>query len=107
MYRSGIYSPAIYRILSYLLQGTGVGEIRNPSDPASYGLDPKKATLKLRFRVQKNYAPIAATKNINKKFSNIEAEDENGNTMWEAVLWKGRPRWINCGRARQRDRANF
>jgi hypothetical protein len=67
-----------------------VGEIRNPSDPASYGLDPKKATLKLRFRVQKNYAPIAATKTINKKFSNIEAEDENGNTMWEAVLWKGR-----------------
>lgn len=67
-----------------------MGEIRNPSDPASYGLDPKKATLKLRFRVQKNYAPIAATKNINKKFSNIEAEDENGNTMWEAVLWKGR-----------------
>ena len=67
-----------------------MGEIRNPSDPASYGLDPKKATLKLRFRVQKNYAPIAATKTINKKFSNIEAEDENGNTMWEAVLWKGR-----------------
>jgi len=67
-----------------------VGEIRNPSDPASYGLDPKKATLKLKFRVQNNYAPIAATKNINKKFSNIEAEDENGNTLWEAVLWKGR-----------------
>ena len=86
----GIYSPAIYRILSYLLQGTGVGEIRNPSDPASYGLDPKKATLRLKFRVQNNYAPIAAAKNINKKFHNIEAEDENGNTMWEAVLWKGR-----------------
>jgi ornithine decarboxylase antizyme 1 len=67
-----------------------VGEIRNPSDPASYGLDPKKATLRLKFRVQNNYAPIAAAKNINKKFHNIEAEDENGNTMWEAVLWKGR-----------------
>jgi hypothetical protein len=40
--------------------------------------------------VQNNYAPIAAAKNINKKFHNIEAEDENGNTMWEAVLWKGR-----------------
>ena len=77
-------------ILAYLLQGTGVGEIRNPSDPASYGLDPKKATLRLKFRVQNNYAPIAAAKNINKKFHNIEAEDENGNTMWEAVLWKGR-----------------
>jgi hypothetical protein len=67
-----------------------VGEIRNPSDPASYGLDPKKATLRLKFRVQNNYAPIAAAKNMNKKFHNIEAEDENGNTMWEAVLWKGR-----------------
>lgn len=68
-----------------------MGEIRNPSDPASYGLDPKKATLKLKFRVQNNYyAPIAAAKNMNKKFHNIEAEDENGNTMWEAVLWKGR-----------------
>jgi len=67
-----------------------VGEIRNPSDPASYGLYPKKATLRLKFRVQNNYAPIAAIKNINKKFNNIEAEDENGNTMWEAVLWKGR-----------------
>ena len=67
-----------------------MGEIRNPSDPASYGLDTKKATLKLKFRVQNNYAPIAAAKNMNKKFHNIEAEDENGNTMWEAVLWKGR-----------------
>jgi len=67
-----------------------VGEIRNPSDPASYGLDPKKATLRLKFRVQNNYAPIAAVKNIKKKYHNIEAEDENGNTMWEAVLWKGR-----------------
>jgi len=28
-----------------------VGESRNPSDPASYGLDPKTATLKLKFRV--------------------------------------------------------
>jgi len=67
-----------------------VGEIRNPSDPASYGLDPKKATLRLKFRVQNNYAPIAAAKNMNKKFHNIEWEDENGNTLWEAVLWKGR-----------------
>ena len=72
------------------MKGTGVGESRNPSDPASYGLDPKKATLRLKFRVQNNYAPIAAAKNMNKKFHNIEWEDENGNTMWEAVLWKGR-----------------
>ena len=87
-----MYSIRVHTILESIsiLQGTGVGEIRNPSDPASYGLDPKKATLKLRFRVQNNYAPIAATKNINKKYSNIEAEDENGNTIWEAVLWKGR-----------------
>jgi len=40
--------------------------------------------------VQNNYAPIAAAKNMNRKFHNIEWEDENGNTMWEAVLWKGR-----------------
>ena len=68
-----------------------MGEIRNPSDPASYGLDPKKATLRLKFRVQNSYAPpTAAAKNMNKKFNNIEAEDENGNIIWEAVLWKGR-----------------
>ena len=28
-----------------------MGEQRNPSDPASYGLDPKTATLRLKFRV--------------------------------------------------------
>jgi len=72
-----------------------VGEIRNPSDPASYGLDPKKATLRLKFRVHNTYAPpTAAAKNNNtmnnKKINNIEAQDENGNLIWEAVLWKGR-----------------
>ena len=81
-----IYAHGTYVIWYFLLQGTGVGEIRNPSDPASYGLDPKKATLKLKFRVQNNYAPIAAAKNMNKKFHNIEAEDENGSPTMEPTM---------------------
>jgi len=65
-----------------------VGESRNPSDPASYGLDPKTATLRLKFRVQKtNYsascqaAAAAAT---------AGAGADNELPGWEAVLWRGR-----------------
>lgn len=59
-----------------------MGEIRNPSDPASYGLDPKTATLRLKFRVQRtDVSPMA-----------ISNGDASGATLssWDAVLWKGR-----------------
>jgi len=59
-----------------------VGESRNPSDPASYGLDPKTATLRLKFRVQKtNYSASCRL-----------AADGADNELpgWEAVLWRGR-----------------
>lgn len=54
------------------MQGTGVGESRNPSDPVSQGLDPK-TTLRLRFRVK--------------------SDTSNG---WDAILWLGRL-YINVG----------
>jgi len=58
-----------------------VGESRNPSDPASYGLDPKTATLRLNFRVQMaNYSAAAAS----------PASPAASLPGWEAVLWRGR-----------------
>lgn len=59
-----------------------MGEIRNPSDPASYGLDPKAATLRLKFRVQRtDVSPIAT--------GNRDASD-GALAGWDAVLWRGR-----------------
>jgi len=81
-------------------EGTGVGEQRNPSDPASYGLDPKTATLRLKFRVVQQ-----ATRQVNHLVNDndtvkIGSNDEsNGNIVgndqplipgWDAVLWRGR-----------------
>lgn len=59
-----------------------MGEIRNPSDPASYGLDPKTATLRLKFRVQRTDVSPIATNEI--------GEAAGALSGWEAVLWKGR-----------------
>lgn len=66
-------------------EGTGVGECRNPSDPASQGLEildngqsgkliDKNITLRLKFRVV-----------ANRGHDNI-----NDLPGWEAILWKGR-----------------
>jgi len=57
-----------------------VGESRNPSDLASYGLDPKRATLRLKFRVQK-------TNTVTNSLVNADESELPG---WEAILWKGR-----------------
>lgn len=65
-------------------EGTGVGESRNPSDPASYGLDPKTSTLRLKFRVTSSssngVAASAAT----------SCEAAGGLAGWDAVLWRQR-----------------
>jgi len=60
-------------------EGTGVGESRNPSDLASYGLDPKKTTLRLKFR-----ATTSTTDN------EAAAASEAGLAGWEAILWRQR-----------------
>jgi len=60
-----------------------VGESRNPSDPASYGLDPKTATLRIKFRVQKTTCSAAAS-------SATAAAGSQELPGWEAVLWRGR-----------------
>merc|ERR1712020_374402 len=66
-------------------EGTGVGESRNPSDPASYGLDPKTATLRLKFRVQKtNYSAASGNCDGGGRIADNELPG------WEAVLWRGR-----------------
>jgi len=64
-------------------EGTGVGESRNPSDPASYGLDPKTATLKLKFRV---------TSSADASGGDNECGDGGGPGLlgWDAVLWRQR-----------------
>jgi len=65
-----------------------VGESRNPSDPASYGLDPKTATLRFKFRVQMtNYSASAAGAGAASKFEGGADDELPG---WEAVLWRGR-----------------
>jgi len=63
-----------------------VGESRNPSDPASYGLDPKTATLKLKFRV---------TSSADASGGDNECGDGGGGggpglLGWDAVLWRQR-----------------
>ena len=62
------------------IQGTGVGESRNPSDLVSQGLDPKTSSplLRLRFHVR-NGLPRAISASAIQK--------DNG---WDAVVWKGR-----------------
>jgi len=71
-----------------------VGESRNPSDPASYGLDPKTATLRLKFRVQKtNYSASGISATNTKGASTGSSADQCANNElpgWEAVLWRGR-----------------
>jgi len=62
-------------------EGTGVGESRNPSDPASYGLDPKTATLKLKFRV---------TSSADVGGDNDCGGGGPGILGWDAVLWRQR-----------------
>jgi len=73
-----------------------VGESRNPSDPASNGLDPKNATLRIKFRIQNinNPAAVAAkskSKEDERNRNDQEASDgEDAGVGWDAVLWKGR-----------------
>lgn len=70
-----------------------MGESRNPSDPASYGLDPKTATLRLKFRVQKtNYSAAGTTTSANPPAGagTTTTSDNNELPGWEAVLWRGR-----------------
>ena len=76
----------ILKLLS-IFQGTGVGDKRNPSDPASQALDPKtKSSLRLRFRVRNcNGLPRVISET---QVANANAEDNNAG--WDAVLWKGR-----------------
>jgi len=61
-------------------EGTGVGESRNPSDPASQALDPKTSTLRLRFRVRSSGLPRVIS----------DSQGAEDNAGWDAVLWKGR-----------------
>jgi len=68
-----------------------VGESRNPSDPASYGLDPKTATLRLKFRVQKtNYSAAAVMSKRAAGGDDVIAAADDELPGWEAVLWRGR-----------------
>jgi len=69
-------------------EGTGVGESRNPSDPASYGLDPKTATLKLKFRVTSSAA--AAYGGGDNNCSSSGDGRGPGILGWDAVLWRQR-----------------
>jgi len=63
-----------------------VGESRNPSDPASYGLDPKTATLKLKFRV------TSSVGQNNKAGGDNDCGGGGGPGIlgWDAVLWRQR-----------------
>ncbi len=74
-----------------LLQGTGVGEIQNPSDPVSQGLDPKTSTLRLRFRVKNGYPNAPAV-------SSACLKTQDNNNGWDAILWRGRL-YISVGAA--------
>ena len=65
-----------------------MGEIRNPSDPVSQGLDPKTSTLRLRFRVKSGYPNAAVS-------SASQQQDNNG---WDAILFRGRL-YISVGAA--------
>jgi len=67
-----------------------VGESRNPSDPASYGLDPKTATLRLKFRVQKTNYSATTTSGGSGTSTTAATTDNNELPGWEAVLWRGR-----------------
>lgn len=69
-----------------------MGESRNPSDPVSYGLDPKTATLRLKFRVQRaSFAALAVKSSATNRVQTLD----NGGLQaslpsWEAVLFKER-----------------
>merc|ERR1712110_298358 len=65
-------------------EGTGVGESRNPSDPASYGLDPKTATLKLKFRVTSTAGDAGGDNDCG------GGNGGPGILGWDAVLWRQR-----------------
>jgi len=67
-----------------------VGKKRNPSDPASQGLDLKTATLRIHFNVTTSPSYITV-----KKEQEIDDEEDDDNHEfklpgWEAVLWRGR-----------------
>jgi len=78
-------------------EGTGVGKKRNPSDPASQGLDLKTATLRIHFRVSTspNYINLKSEEEEEETRSltgSNHDDQQNGMELpgWEAVLWRGR-----------------
>ena len=80
-----------------MFQGTGVGKKRNPSDPASQGLDLKTATLRIHFRVSTspNYINLKSEEEEEETRSltgSNHDDQQNGMELpgWEAVLWRGR-----------------
>lgn len=75
-------------------EGTGVGKKRNPSDPASQGLDLKKATLRIHFRVSTspNYISVRGDEEDDDDGASGHDDPSAGLELpgWEAVLWRGR-----------------
>lgn len=79
-------------------QGTGVGELRNPSDPASQGLKPKqdqllKKTKKSQEEEEGNGGDGNAIPATNKRlhFSvSLSGARSVSVPSWDAVLWRGR-----------------
>lgn len=76
-----------------------MGESRNPSDPADYGLDPKTATLRIKFRVRPIYAPVAMHRlqqqqqQSSVKWPKEDDDDPDHDDYlpgWEGVLYRGR-----------------
>ena len=79
----------LYVSSSLCIQGTGVGESRNPSDLVSQGLDPNQ-TLRLRFRVKSGLSCVAVVSN------------EDNNNGWDAILRQGRL-YIHVGPSQMTD----
>ena len=79
-----------------------MGNKRNPSDPASQGLDLKTATLRIHFRVSTspNYISLKS-EDDDEDARSADARSDAGSQHedqatglelpgWEAVLWRGR-----------------
>lgn len=77
-------------------EGTGVGKKRNPSDPASQGLDLKTATLRIHFRVSTspNYISLKTEDDEDSRSDSGSTHEDSATGLelpgWEAVLWRGR-----------------
>lgn len=69
-----------------------MGKKRNPSDPASQGLDLKTATLRIHFRVSTspNYISVRGEEEEDDETGHEDAAAGLELPGWEAVLWRGR-----------------